>query len=389
MKLSNQKRHWPGYLFGRIRTSTLVLIAAFLAVWWIYETYRPQAPGPGDSPPTQVVPPGFVPDPDYTWVPRTRVQPPTVKATPTTTSSTPPVSPPETTTDSAVPPPFELPPPFGPGTTTPTPPAPYRSPGRVRRPAPTPNPSHRPVDFACPLISPLHWRAVMITLDHVTKQYKSSARPALDDINVKIDKGEFVFLIGPSGSGKSTFMRLLLAAETPTSGDVRVSKFHVNKLRGRHVPKLRQVIGCVFQDFRLLQQKTVYDNVAFALEVIGKRTDAINRVVPEVLETVGLSGKANRLPDELSGGEQQRVAIARAFVNRPLVLLADEPTGNLDPETSRDIMDLLERINRTGTTVLMATHDHHIVDSMRQRVVELSLGRLVRDEQRGVYGMDR
>ncbi|SOJ53958.1 Cell division ATP-binding protein FtsE [Mycobacterium simulans] len=245
------------------------------------------------------------------------------------------------------------------------------------------------LNFACQRIAPLHWRAVMITLDHVTKQYKSSARPALDDVNVKIDKGEFVFLIGPSGSGKSTFMRLLLAADTPTTGDIRVSKFHVNKLRGRHVPKLRQVIGCVFQDFRLLQQKTVYDNVAFALEVIGKRTDAINRVVPEVLETVGLSGKANRLPHELSGGEQQRVAIARAFVNRPLVLLADEPTGNLDPDTSKDIMDLLERINRTGTTVLMATHDHHIVDSMRQRVVELSLGRLVRDEQRGVYGMDR
>ncbi|HTQ16938.1 cell division ATP-binding protein FtsE [Mycobacterium sp.] len=229
----------------------------------------------------------------------------------------------------------------------------------------------------------------MITLDHVSKQYKSSARPALDDINVKIDKGEFVFLIGPSGSGKSTFMRLLLAAETPTTGDVRVSKFHVNKLRGRHIPRLRQVIGCVFQDFRLLQQKTVFDNVAFALEVIGRRADTINRVVPDVLETVGLSGKASRLPNELSGGEQQRVAIARAFVNRPLVLLADEPTGNLDPDTSQDIMDLLERINRTGTTVLMATHDHHIVDSMRQRVVELSLGRLVRDEQRGVYGMDR
>lgn len=237
--------------------------------------------------------------------------------------------------------------------------------------------------------SPLHWRAVMITLDHVSKKYKASARPALDDVNVKIDKGEFVFLIGPSGSGKSTFMRLLLAAETPTTGDVRVSKFHVNKLPGRHVPKLRQVIGCVFQDFRLLQQKTVYENVAFALEVIGKRADQINRVVPDVLETVGLSGKANRLPHELSGGEQQRVAIARAFVNRPLVLLADEPTGNLDPDTSNDIMDLLDRINRTGTTVLMATHDHHIVDSMRQRVVELSLGRLVRDEQRGVYGMDR
>jgi cell division transport system ATP-binding protein len=229
----------------------------------------------------------------------------------------------------------------------------------------------------------------MITLDHVSKQYKSSARPALDDVNVKIDKGEFVFLIGPSGSGKSTFMRLLLGAEAPTTGDVRVSKFHVNKLRGRHIPKLRQVIGCVFQDFRLLQQKTVFDNVAFALEVIGKRADTINRVVPDVLETVGLSGKANRLPHELSGGEQQRVAIARAFVNRPLVLLADEPTGNLDPDTSKDIMDLLERINRTGTTVVMATHDHHIVDSMRQRVVELSLGRLVRDEQRGIYGMDR
>jgi cell division transport system ATP-binding protein len=246
-----------------------------------------------------------------------------------------------------------------------------------------------PLSFAPRRNTPLHWRAVMITLEHVTKQYKSSARPALDDINVKIDKGEFVFLIGPSGSGKSTFMRLVLAAETPTTGDIRVSKFHVNKLRGRNVPKLRQVIGCVFQDFRLLQQKTVYDNVAFALEVIGRRTDAINRVVPEVLETVGLAGKANRLPHELSGGEQQRVAIARAYVNRPLVLLADEPTGNLDPDTSKDIMDLLERINRTGTTVLMATHDHHIVDAMRQRVVELSLGRLVRDEQRGVYGMDR
>jgi cell division transport system ATP-binding protein len=196
----------------------------------------------------------------------------------------------------------------------------------------------------------------MITLDHVSKQYKSSARPALDNVSVRIDKGEFVFLIGPSGSGKSTFMRLLLAEESPTNGDVRVSKFHVNKLPGRHVPSLRQVIGCVFQDFRLLQQKTVFENVAFALEVIGKRPDVINRVVPDVPEMVGLSGKAN---------------------------------GNLDPETSQDIMDLLERINRTGTTVLMATHDHHIVDSMRQRVVELSLGRLVRDEQRGIYGMDR
>jgi len=230
---------------------------------------------------------------------------------------------------------------------------------------------------------------IQVSKFHVSKQYKSSARPALDNVSVRIDKGEFVFLIGPSGSGKSTFMRLLLAEESPTQGDVRVSKFHVNKLPGRHIPSLRQVIGCVFQDFRLLQQKTVFENVAFALEVIGKRPDTINRVVPDVLEMVGLSGKASRLPGELSGGEQQRVAIARAFVNRPLVLLADEPTGNLDPDTSKDIMNLLEQINRTGTTVVMATHDHHIVDSMRQRVVELSLGRLVRDEQRGVYGMDR
>ncbi|MCW2650811.1 MAG: ftsE [Mycobacterium sp.] len=229
----------------------------------------------------------------------------------------------------------------------------------------------------------------MITLDKVTKQYKRSTRPALDNLSLKIEKGEFVFLIGPSGSGKSTFMRLLLADDTPTQGDVQVSKFHVNKLPGRHIPSLRQVIGCVFQDFRLLQQKTVYENVAFALEVIGKRSEVINRVVPDVLEMVGLSGKANRLPHELSGGEQQRVAMARAFVNRPLVLLADEPTGNLDPDTSQDIVDLLERINRTGTTVVMATHDHHIVDSMRQRVVELDMGKLVRDEQRGVYGMDR
>ena len=229
----------------------------------------------------------------------------------------------------------------------------------------------------------------MITLDHVTKQYKASTRPALDNVSLNIDKGEFVFLIGPSGSGKSTFISLMLAEETPPAGEIQVSKFHVNKLSGRHIPKLRQVIGCVFQDFRLLQQKTVFDNVAFALEVIGKQSDVIKKVVPEVLDMVGLSGKANRMPGELSGGEQQRVAIARAFVNRPLVLLADEPTGNLDPETSREIMDLLDRINRTGTTVLMATHDHHIVDSMRQRVLELSHGRLVRDEQFGVYGMDR
>src|SRR6476660_1836283 len=229
----------------------------------------------------------------------------------------------------------------------------------------------------------------MITLDHVSKMYKSSARPALDNVSVKIDKGEFVFLIGPSGSGKSTFMRLLLAEETPSAGDIRVSKFHVNKLAGRHIPGLRQVLGCVFQDFRLLQQKSVFENVAFALEVIGKKPDTINRVVPDVLEMVGLSGKANRLPTELSGGEQQRVAIARAFVNRPLVLLADEPTGNLDPDTSQGIMTLLERINRTGTTVVMATHDNNIVDAMRRRVIELDFGKVVRDQARGVYGVGR
>jgi cell division transport system ATP-binding protein len=224
---------------------------------------------------------------------------------------------------------------------------------------------------------------------NVTKSYKTSTRPALDDITVDVGKGEFVFIIGPSGSGKSTFMRLLLKEEAPTAGEIRVADFRVDRLPGRKVPKLRQRIGCVFQDFRLLQQKTVFENVAFALEVIGKRRQFIDRTVPEVLDMVGLGGKADRLPTELSGGEQQRVAIARAFVNRPLVLLADEPTGNLDPDTSADIMMLLERINRVGTTVVMATHDNHIVDAMRRRVVELDHGRLVRDEATGVYGVGR
>ncbi|RVW05324.1 cell division ATP-binding protein FtsE [Rhodococcus xishaensis] len=229
----------------------------------------------------------------------------------------------------------------------------------------------------------------MISVKDVSKFYKASTRPALDKVSIEVDKGDFVFLIGPSGSGKSTFMQLLLREETPTSGDIHVADFHVNKLSSRRVPKLRQSVGYVFQDFRLLPNKTVSENVAFALEVIGKSRSIIERTVPEVLELVGLSGKADRMPNELSGGEQQRVAIARAFVNRPLVLLADEPTGNLDPDTSTDIMLLLERINRTGTTVLMATHDHHIVDSMRRRVVELELGRVVRDEARGVYAVGR
>ncbi|GAB0102037.1 cell division ATP-binding protein FtsE [Nocardia sp. JMUB6875] len=229
----------------------------------------------------------------------------------------------------------------------------------------------------------------MITLRNVTKSYQTSTRPALDNVSVDIGKGEFVFVIGPSGSGKSTFMSLLLKDEKPTTGEVWVADFRVDKLPGRKVPHLRQRIGCVFQDFRLLQQKTVEQNVAFALEVIGKSRAFINRSVPEALDMVGLAGKADRLPGELSGGEQQRVALARAFVNRPLVLLADEPTGNLDPETSADIMTLLERINRTGTTVVMATHDNTIVDAMRRRVVELDRGRIVRDDEMGVYGVGR
>jgi cell division transport system ATP-binding protein len=229
----------------------------------------------------------------------------------------------------------------------------------------------------------------VIRLEHVSKVYKTSTRPALDDVSVEVGKGEFVFLIGPSGSGKSTFLRLLLREEVPSKGRVYVSNFDVARMARRRIPRLRQSIGCVFQDFRLLVNKTVAENVAFALEVIGKPRHTIRKVVPEVLQLVGLESKADRMPHELSGGEQQRVAIARAFVNRPLVLLADEPTGNLDPDTSQDIMLLLERISRTGTTILMATHDHSIVDSMRRRVVELSMGRVIRDDARGVYGVGR
>lgn len=229
----------------------------------------------------------------------------------------------------------------------------------------------------------------MITFDSVSKIYKTSTRPALDNISLTIERGEFVFLIGPSGSGKSTFLELMLREQNVSSGDIHVGEFHVNKLRGAQVNKLRQRIGYVFQDFRLLPKKSVYDNVAFALEVIGKKRGVIDKLVPETLELVGLEGKANRMPNELSGGEQQRVAIARAFVNRPLVLLADEPTGNLDPETANDIMVLLNRINRTGTTVVMSTHNAAAVDAMRRRVIELNLGKLVRDDAHGVYGVGR
>ncbi|PRZ29017.1 cell division transport system ATP-binding protein [Antricoccus suffuscus] len=229
----------------------------------------------------------------------------------------------------------------------------------------------------------------MIRLENVSKFYSTSTRPALDNISVEIEKGEFVFLIGPSGSGKSTFLQLLLREEVPSKGELWVSGKHLNKMSNWQVPKLRRTMGCVFQDFRLLKNKTVSENIAFALQVINKPKHTIKKVVPEVLDLVGLEGKANRMPHELSGGEQQRVAIARAFVNRPLVLLADEPTGNLDPETSQDIMLLLERINRTGTTVLMATHDSNIVDAMRRRVIELDSGTVARDQTRGVYGVGR
>ncbi len=226
----------------------------------------------------------------------------------------------------------------------------------------------------------------MIRLDNVTKTYPKATRPSLDSVSVEIEKGEFVFFIGPSGAGKSTIIKLLLREEAPTKGHVYVNGRDVGALRSWRIPHFRRSIGCVFQDFRLLPNRTAAENVAFALEVIGKPQSVIRRVVPEVLELVGLGGKEHRYPNELSGGEQQRVAIARAFVNRPLVLLADEPTGNLDPDTSIEIMRLLDRINRTGTTVVMVTHDSNIVNQMRRRVIEIDQGRVVRDQPRGVYG---
>jgi cell division transport system ATP-binding protein len=229
----------------------------------------------------------------------------------------------------------------------------------------------------------------VIRFQSVTKVYPTSTRPALEDVSVDVDKGEFIFLVGQSGSGKSTFLRLVIREEQQTSGEVWVAGKDLSKMPRRKVPGLRREVGTVFQDFRLLPNKTVAENVAFALDVIGKPRHTVAKVVPEVLSLVGLDGKENRRPDELSGGEQQRVAIARAFVNRPRVLLADEPTGNLDPTTSVGIMKLLDRINRTGTTVVMATHDANIVDSMRRRVVELEGGHVTRDQSRGVYGYSR
>ena len=228
----------------------------------------------------------------------------------------------------------------------------------------------------------------MITFEDVTKFYPGQDRPALRNINLEIAKGEFVFLVGQSGSGKSTFLRLILREYRPTKGTLYVAGKNLSTLNQWKVPVLRRQIGTVFQDFRLLPGKTVYENVAFALQVIGKPSRVIREVVPETLRLVGLEGKENRLNEELSGGEQQRVAIARAFVNRPKILIADEPTGNLDPETSVGIMKLLDRINRTETTVIMATHDSSIVEQMRRRVLELRKGELVRDQAKGVYGVN-
>jgi cell division transport system ATP-binding protein len=224
----------------------------------------------------------------------------------------------------------------------------------------------------------------MIKLDSVTKIYNSDV-VALRDASFDIARGEFVFLVGPSGSGKSTMLRLINKQEDPERGVVWVAGQSINELPGYKVPYLRRNIGSVFQDFKLLTNKTVFENVAFALEVIGRPKHVTRQQVPAVLDLVGLAGKQDRFPHQLSGGEQQRVSIARAFVNRPLILLADEPTGNLDPATSEGIMRLLDRINKTGTTVVMATHDQKIVNMMRRRVIELDRGTIVRDQARGVY----
>ena len=237
--------------------------------------------------------------------------------------------------------------------------------------------------------TPQQTSSPVITFDHVTKIYPAQPnKPALSDISLQIYAGEFIFLVGHSGSGKTTFIRMLIHEVTPTEGHIYIANEDLTTMRNWRVPYLRRNIGCVFQDFKLLPNKTVFENVAFALEVIGKSRHVIKTQVPEVLRLVGLQDKLNKRPDQLSGGEQQRVSIARAIVNRPPLLICDEPTGNLDPQTSRGIMNLLERINRTGTTVLVATHDREMVDNMRRRVIALDRGRLTRDQDRGVYGFD-
>jgi cell division transport system ATP-binding protein len=224
----------------------------------------------------------------------------------------------------------------------------------------------------------------MIRLENVTKHYGTDV-VALRDASFDVNKGEFVFLVGPSGSGKSTLLRLLNRQDRPEAGAVYVAGRNIIDMPAGRVPQLRRNIGNVFQDYKLLSNKTVFENIAFAQEVIGKPKHVIRQQVPAVLDLVGLAGKEERFPHQLSGGEQQRVSVARAFVNRPLILLADEPTGNLDPATGEGIMRLLDRINQIGTTVLMATHDQRIVNSMRKRVIQLDRGVIVRDQARGVY----
>jgi cell division transport system ATP-binding protein len=226
----------------------------------------------------------------------------------------------------------------------------------------------------------------VIRFENVSKLYPGQEKAALDSVNLEVVKGEFVFLVGLSGSGKSTFLRLVLREERPTTGTIHVAGKNLNTLATHKVPELRRQVGTVFQDFRLLPNKTIFENVAFTLHVLGYSKKEIAREVPEVLELVGLEDKGDRRPSEISGGEQQRVAIARAYVSRPAILIADEPTGNLDPATSVGIMKLLDRINREGTTVVMATHDSGIVDQMRKRVIELDAGHVIRDQVRGVYG---
>jgi len=226
----------------------------------------------------------------------------------------------------------------------------------------------------------------MIKFENVTMAYRKDGNPALNDVSFEIADGEFVFLVGQSGAGKSTILRLLIREERAQDGTVLIDDINIGMLPEKEVPKLRRNVGMVFQDFRLLPEKTVAENVAFALQVLNKSPDEIKQTVPAVLDLVGLLDKANRRPEQLSGGEQQRVAIARALVNRPAILMADEPTGNLDPDTSVEIMRLLDQINKAGTTVIMATHDAGIVDQMRKRVIEITGGAIIRDQAQGVYG---
>lgn len=225
----------------------------------------------------------------------------------------------------------------------------------------------------------------MIKFVNVDKEYNNGVK-ALSNINLSIEKGEFVFLVGPSGAGKSTLIKLILKEENPTSGRIYLNNKDITHVKNRKIPYIRRNVGVVFQDFRLLPNKTVYENIAFAMEIIGAHPKEIRKNVPTILSMVNLSKKADCYPDQLSGGEHQRVAIARAIVNNPPILIADEPTGNLDPETAWGIMKLLRDINRRGTTILMATHAKEIVDAMQKRVIEIEKGMIVRDEEKGVYG---